>query len=153
MSPNTGSSCCGTVGTNLTSNQVVVWFLVALLSGLRIRHCRELWCRLKTQLGSCIVVAVAQASSYSSDSTPSLGTSICHRYGPKKQKEKNKKTFQIHKLLECLHLHIIKEKLITLYRSFVRYLEKIKYGVSRPKSVPHKLKIITMKALEENVSE
>ena len=28
-------------------------------------------------------VAVAQASNYSSDSTPSLGTSICHRCGPK----------------------------------------------------------------------
>jgi len=30
-------------------------------------------------------VAAVQASSYSSDSTPSLGTSICRRGGPKKQ--------------------------------------------------------------------
>ena len=34
------------------------------------------------RLGSC--VAVAQASGYSSDWTPSLGTSICCRCGPKK---------------------------------------------------------------------
>ena len=25
---------------------------LALLRGLRIRHCRELWCRLQTRLGS-----------------------------------------------------------------------------------------------------
>jgi len=30
-------------------------------------------------------VAVAQASSYCSDSTPSLGTSICHGCSPKKK--------------------------------------------------------------------
>ena len=28
-------------------------------SGLRIRHCRELWCRLQMPLGSGITVAVA----------------------------------------------------------------------------------------------
>ena len=42
------------------------------------------------QLGSRIAVAVAvamvQASSCSSNSTPSLGTSVCHRCGPKKEK-------------------------------------------------------------------
>ena len=27
---------------------------LALLSGLRIQHCYELWCRLQTQLGSYI---------------------------------------------------------------------------------------------------
>ena len=31
---------------------------LALLSGLRIKHCRELWCGLKTRLGSCIAVAL-----------------------------------------------------------------------------------------------
>ena len=30
---------------------------LALLSGLRIWHCRELWCRLQTRLGSCVAVA------------------------------------------------------------------------------------------------
>ena len=31
---------------------------LALLSGLRIPHCHELWCSLQMQLGSCIAVAV-----------------------------------------------------------------------------------------------
>ena len=52
------------------------------LSRLRIWHCRELWCKLQTQLGSCKAVAVVLAGSYSSDLTPSLRTYIC----PKKQK-------------------------------------------------------------------
>ena len=32
---------------------------LALLRGLRIRHCRELWCRSQTQLGSHVAVALA----------------------------------------------------------------------------------------------
>ena len=59
-----------------------------MLSGLRIRHCHELWCGWQTRLGSRIAVALVQAS----DSTPSLGTSICHRSNPRKKgKKKNKK--------------------------------------------------------------
>ena len=48
-----------------------VWFL-ALLSGLRIWCCHELWWRSQTRFGSGVAVALAQASSCSSDSTPSL---------------------------------------------------------------------------------
>ena len=40
-------------------------------------RCCELWYELQTQLGSCIAVALAKAGGYSSDLTPSLGTSIC----------------------------------------------------------------------------
>ena len=58
---------------------------LALLSGLRIRHCHELWCRLQMRLGSRAAVALAEAGSYSSDWTPSLETSICRGFGPKKQ--------------------------------------------------------------------
>ena len=47
---------------------------LALLGGLGIWHCHELWCRSQTWLGSR--VAVAEAGGYSSDVTPSLGTSI-----------------------------------------------------------------------------
>ena len=36
-------------------------------------------------------VAVVQASSCSSDLTPSLGTSICHRCSPKKTKKEKRK--------------------------------------------------------------
>ena len=64
---------------------------LASLSGLRIWHCCALWCGLQTQLGSG--VAVVRAGSYSSDSTPSLGTSMCHGYGPQKTKKKKKKEF------------------------------------------------------------
>lgn len=60
------------------------------LSGLRIWHCRELWCRSQTQLGPGIAVAVVKVGSYSSNLTPSLGTSICHRCGLKKQTNKKK---------------------------------------------------------------
>ena len=58
---------------------------LALLSGLS----RELWYRSQMQLRSGVAVAVAWVSSYRSDSTPSLGTSIYHGCGPKKEKEKS----------------------------------------------------------------
>ena len=58
----------------------------ASLSGLRIRHCCELWCSSQTRLGSHIAVAVVWASSCSSSWTPSLGTSMCCGCGPKKTK-------------------------------------------------------------------
>ena len=65
---------------------------LALLSELRLWRCHELWCRLQIRIGSCIAVTVVQASSYSSDLIPGLGTSICRRCSPKKQKYKEKKT-------------------------------------------------------------
>ena len=59
------------------------------LSGLRIQHCCELCYGLRTRLRSGGVVAVVQASGYSSYSTHSLGTFICHGCGPKKKRQKN----------------------------------------------------------------
>lgn len=47
-------------------------------------------CRTQTWLGSGIAVAVVQASSYSSDWTPSLGISICLSMGLERQKKKDK---------------------------------------------------------------
>ena len=41
--------------------------------------------------GTAVAVAVVEASGYSSDSTPSLGTSMCRGRGPKKPKT-NKQT-------------------------------------------------------------
>lgn len=64
---------------------------IAQTSGLKMQHCQELWCRSQMRLGSHIAVAMAVASSYSSDLIPSLGTSIGHRCSPKKTKKKKKK--------------------------------------------------------------
>ena len=50
---------------------------LALLSGSRIWHYHELWYRSQTGLGSGVAMAGVQADSYSSNSTPSLGTYIC----------------------------------------------------------------------------
>ena len=61
---------------------------LALLSGLRIQRCRELWCSLQMWLRSLVAMAVASAGSYSSNSTPGLRTSMRPRCGPKKSKNK-----------------------------------------------------------------
>ena len=64
---------------------------LASLSGLRIHCCPKLRCRSQTWLRSGVAMAVVWAGSCSSDSTPSLGTSICHGCGPKKEKKRKKK--------------------------------------------------------------
>ena len=40
------------------------------------------------KLRSRIAMTMAKAGGYSSDSTPSLGTPMCHACGPKKTKKK-----------------------------------------------------------------
>jgi len=59
---------------------------LASLSGLRIWRGCELWCRSQMWLGSGVAVA-GIGWQYSSDSTPSLGPSICHRCSPQKTKK------------------------------------------------------------------
>ena len=73
----------------LVSRRMRVWSLISL-GGLEIQHCCELWRRSHKRLLSCIAVAVAVASSCSSNLTPGLGTSICLQCGTKKQKNKIK---------------------------------------------------------------
>ena len=85
------SSYHGTSETNRLGTMRLQVPSLASLSALRIWHCRELWCRSQMWLGSGIAVAVAVAGSYSPDSTPSLGPSICHGCSPKKQSQKKKK--------------------------------------------------------------
>ena len=66
------------------SVRTLVQFL-ASLSGLGIQqHGSQMLLR------SGIAVAVAQASSCSLESTPGLGTSIYHRFSPKKKRKKKK---------------------------------------------------------------
>ena len=57
---------------------------LASIGGLKIWCCHELWCRSQTWLGSGVAVAVVQASSCSSNSTPTLG---CKRSPKKAEKE------------------------------------------------------------------
>ena len=52
---------------------------------------REQWCRLQMWPGSGVAMAVVQSSSYSSDLTPGLGTSVCCACGPKETEKKKKK--------------------------------------------------------------
>ena len=65
------------------------------ISNSRIWLCHELWCRSQMRLRSRVAVAFAEAGGYSSDLTPSLGTSICwgssRRNGKKTKKEKKEK--------------------------------------------------------------
>ena len=62
---------------------------LASLHGLRIWRCCELWCRSQVQLGSGVAVELC-GTRISSDSTPSLRTSICLGGGPTKTKKKTK---------------------------------------------------------------
>ena len=61
---------------------------LASLSGLRIHCCHELWCRSQTWLGSGVAVAVAQASGYGFDSTPSLWKYVAGVALKRKKKKK-----------------------------------------------------------------
>ena len=85
----TGSSCHSSVETNLTSIHEDGGSTLASLSGLKIWHCHELWCRSQMWFESGIAVAVVQASSCSSNSTFVPGTSIC--YGAALKRQTNKK--------------------------------------------------------------
>ena len=71
---------------------------LALLSGLRMQRCRELWCRSQAQLESHVAVAVVKAGSYNSDSTPSLGTSTGAALKRPKTKKKSNDNGSYHLL-------------------------------------------------------
>ena len=77
-----GSSCHGSAVRNPTSTHEDAG-LIPGLSALRIQRCHELWCRSQMWLESC----VAEAGGCSSNSTPSLGASICHGCSPKKKQK------------------------------------------------------------------
>ena len=82
--------------TRLVSIRMQVQSL-AFLSGLKIGLCLKLWSRLQIWLRSGISVAMAVVRTCCSDSTPSLGTSICHGCSSKKTKT-NKQTNKTHYL-------------------------------------------------------
>ena len=85
------SSHHGSVETNQTSIHVDTGLITGLAQG--VKDLALLWCRSQMWLRSSIDVAAVQVGNYSSNLTPSLGTSICSRFGPKKKKKKNAMTY------------------------------------------------------------
>ena len=85
------SSHCGAVEMNLTRNHEVAGSIPPLTQWVKDPASSALWCRLQMRLGSGMAVAVAVVGSSSSDSTPSLGTSICHKCSHKKTKKRKRK--------------------------------------------------------------
>ena len=92
--------------------------------------CHELWCRSQIRLGSCIAVAgpVVQASGCSSNLTPSLGTSICHRCSPKK-----KFTYQIVSPLKRNEAYAFRKKCVGINFMFTVALFIIVVNQKQPK--------------------
>ena len=73
-------------GLNIVSMRMKVWFL-AMLSGLRIWHFPNMWCRSQMQLRSSVAVAVVHAYDYSTNLAPCLGTFICPGCSHRKKKK------------------------------------------------------------------
>ena len=98
----------------LVSMRIWIWSL-AFLSGSVIQCCCELWYRLQARLRFPRCCGCGKASSYSSNSTPSLGTSICHKCGLKKKKRRRRRRVKCEDslkdlwgIIKCYNIHIVK---------------------------------------------
>ena len=97
---------------------------LALLKWVKDLTLPELWCRWQTCLGSQVAVAVVQLGSYSSVLIPSLGTSICLGFSPKKTKKTHTKK-EVEKMkhgtLEILHLDRGPSEIMKVCLSFIKH--------------------------------
>ena len=80
-----GSSCCGSAVTN----PIHIYEDTSSIPGLTHWVKDLVWPSCGVGCRSGVAVAVAQASSCSSDSTPSLGPSTCCGCSPKKEKKRD----------------------------------------------------------------
>ena len=91
---NRWSSHCATAEMNLISIGEDRGPIPGLDQWWEIPSCCELLCRSQTWLRSSVSVVMAQATSCSSNLTPSLGNSICCGCDPKNIKKKNQQKAQ-----------------------------------------------------------
>ena len=79
---------------------------LVLLSGLRIRYCHELWCRLQMRVGSCVAVAwcrlaaVALIRPLALEHPYAMGVAL-------KGKKKEKRKKEINKLVNSHHRNVL----------------------------------------------
>ena len=71
---------------NMTSIHEDAGLIPSFAQGVKDLACRELWYRVTPVAQTPHCCGCGVAGSCSSDWTPILGISICHRYGPKKKK-------------------------------------------------------------------
>ena len=114
---------------------------LTLIRGLRIRRCGKLWCTSLMQLRFGVAAAVVQAGSCSSDSTPSLRTSICCGCSPKKWKEKKRKREKGNDYKSSNRTHNIMTVLLTicfmLYITSLRLIYNWKFIPLNPLHLTH----------------
>ena len=84
---------------NLTSVHEDEVSIPGLLSGLRIWCCLKLQHRSQMQLGSGVAWLWCRPAAAVPIPPPCLGTSTCHKCGPKKGKKKNKTKQQQQKFI------------------------------------------------------
>ena len=123
------------------AQQKQIWLLsmrkwvrsLALLSGLSICHCHELWCRSQTWFRSGVAMALAYVGSCSSSSAPSLETSMCCECSPKMQKKKpkkkTKKTNKPRYMYICTYMYIILH--LSCYKPLTKVLYKNKQKIKK----------------------
>ena len=133
---------------------------LALLSGLRIQCCGELWCT--SQSSSDLGVSVAYASCYSSNSTPWLGTLIWLQKDKKKKsllyrsasEKPNQMMFMKH--LEQLEAKPSVQYMVTALTTTIIYIKTlngvkrkmVKYFLMRKKGEKGVIKSTTTKILQ-----